>query len=55
MKREFLSMKGNSYQLLHRLGYCFTVNGPKNRALPGRPDMVLPKRRNVVFIHGCFR
>jgi DNA mismatch endonuclease (patch repair protein) len=40
--------------ILHRLGYRFTVNGPKNRNLPGRPDIVLPKYRTVIFVHGCF-
>ncbi len=40
--------------VLHRLGYRFTVNGPKNRKLPGKPDIVLPKYRTVVFVHGCF-
>lgn len=42
--------------MLHRLGYRFTVNGPKNRQLPGRlrPDIVLPKYRTAVFVHGCF-
>jgi DNA mismatch endonuclease, patch repair protein len=40
--------------MLHRLGYRFTVNGPKNKSLPGRPDIVLPKYRTVIFVHGCF-
>lgn len=40
--------------LLHAHGYRFTVNGPKNRSLPGRPDIVLPKHRTVIFVHGCF-
>ena len=40
--------------MLHRLGYRFTVNGPKNKTLPGRPDLVLPKLRTVIFVHGCF-
>ncbi len=40
--------------LLHYLGFRFTVNGPKNRQLPGKPDIVLPKQRTVVFVHGCF-
>ena len=33
--------------LLHRAGYRFTVHGPLNRTLPGRPDLVLeiPHRR----------
>ena len=40
--------------LLHNLGYRFTVNGPHNKKLPGKPDIVLPKYRTVVFVHGCF-
>jgi DNA mismatch endonuclease (patch repair protein) len=40
--------------MLHRLGYRFTVNGPKNQSLPGKPDLVLPKYRTVIFVHGCF-
>ncbi len=40
--------------MLHRLGYRFTVNGPKNKALPGKPDIVLPKHHTVIFVHGCF-
>jgi DNA mismatch endonuclease, patch repair protein len=40
--------------LLHRLGYRFTVRGPLNRTLPGHPDIVLPKYRSAVFVHGCF-
>jgi DNA mismatch endonuclease (patch repair protein) len=40
--------------LLHHLGYRFTVNGPFNRTLPGRPDLVLPKYHTVIFVHGCF-
>jgi DNA mismatch endonuclease (patch repair protein) len=41
-------------KMLHGLGYRFTVNGPKNRTLPGRPDIVLPKYSTVIFVHGCF-
>jgi len=40
--------------LLHRAGYRFTVNAPNNRRLPGRPDIVLPKYKSVIFVHGCF-
>ncbi|MGD9417658.1 MAG: very short patch repair endonuclease [Verrucomicrobiota bacterium JB025] len=40
--------------MLHRLGYRFTVNGPKNQHLPGKPDIVLPKHQTVIFVHGCF-
>lgn len=37
--------------LLHRLGHRFRLHAKK---LPGRPDIVLPKYRTVVFVHGCF-
>ena len=40
--------------ILHRLGYRFTVNGPRNKTLPGKPDIVLPKYKTVIFVHGCF-
>ena len=40
--------------MLHRMGYRFTVNGPKNSKLPGKPDIVLPKYRTVISVHGCF-
>ena len=38
-------------QLLHRLGYRFRLH---RRALPGTPDIVLPKHHAVIFVHGCF-
>lgn len=37
--------------LLHRLGYRFRLHG---RELPGRPDIVLPKYKTLIFVHGCF-
>lgn len=37
--------------LLHRLGYRFRLH---RRDLPGRPDIVLPGRRTVVLVHGCW-
>ena len=40
--------------ILHRLGYRFTVSGPRNKKLPGKPDVVLPKWKTVIFVHGCF-
>lgn len=36
---------------LHRLGLRFRLNVP---TLPGRPDIVFPRYRTVVFVHGCF-
>lgn len=39
--------------LLHRRGFRFTVNGPLNKRLSGRPDIVLPKHKTNIFVHGC--
>jgi DNA mismatch endonuclease (patch repair protein) len=36
---------------LHRAGYRFSLH---RKDLPGRPDLVLPKHRTVIFVHGCF-
>jgi DNA mismatch endonuclease (patch repair protein) len=36
---------------LHRLGFRFRLHP---RSLPGRPDIVLPKYRAVILVHGCF-
>ena len=38
-------------RFLHREGLRFRLHG---RDLPGRPDIVLPRRRSIVFVHGCF-
>lgn len=38
-------------QALHALGLRFRLH---RRDLPGSPDIVLPKFRTVVFVHGCF-
>lgn len=38
-------------RLVHGLGYRFRLHGTD---LPGRPDMVFPGRRAVIFVHGCF-
>ncbi|MDD2237227.1 MAG: very short patch repair endonuclease [Kiritimatiellae bacterium] len=37
--------------MLHRAGYRFRKNV---KTLPGKPDIVLPKYRTVIFVHGCF-
>jgi DNA mismatch endonuclease (patch repair protein) len=36
---------------LHGLGFRFALH---KRDLPGRPDLVFPKHRAVLFAHGCF-
>lgn len=37
--------------LLHRIGYRFRLHDAK---LPGRPDIVLPRHRKIILVHGCF-
>lgn len=37
--------------VLHRAGFRFRLH---RRDLPGKPDIVLPAKRLVVFVHGCF-
>lgn len=38
-------------RIIHGLGFRFRLH---RSDLPGRPDIVLPKHRAVVFVHGCF-
>jgi DNA mismatch endonuclease (patch repair protein) len=38
-------------RFLHEHGFRFRLH-PRN--LPGRPDIVLPKLRTAIFVHGCF-
>lgn len=37
--------------LVHKLGYRFRLH---RKDLPGKPDLVFPSRRKVIFVHGCF-
>lgn len=36
---------------LHARGFRYRLN---DRRLPGSPDLVFPKHRAVLFVHGCF-
>ena len=36
---------------LHKMGFRFRLH---RRDLLGKPDIVLPKHRTVIFVHGCF-
>lgn len=36
---------------LHRLGYRYRLNV---KDLPGKPDLVFPRHKTVIFVHGCF-
>lgn len=37
--------------MAHRLGFRFRLH---DKRLPGTPDLVFPRLRKVVFVHGCF-
>jgi DNA mismatch endonuclease (patch repair protein) len=37
--------------LLHNMGYRFRLH---RKDLPGKPDIVLPRYKSVIFVHGCF-
>jgi DNA mismatch endonuclease, patch repair protein len=39
-------------QMLHRLGFRFRLSS--SQRVLGKPDIVLPKYRTIVFVHGCF-
>lgn len=38
-------------QLAHGLGYRYRLH---RADLPGKPDLVFPARRKIIFVHGCF-
>ena len=38
-------------KMVHGLGYRYRLHDPK---LPGKPDLVFPSRKKVLFVHGCF-
>ena len=38
-------------RLAHGMGYRFRLH---RKDLPGKPDLVFPGRRKVIFVHGCF-
>ncbi len=37
--------------IVHQMGFRFRLH---RRDLPGKPDIVLPSRRKIIFVHGCF-
>ncbi len=37
--------------ILHKNGFRFRLN---RKDLPGKPDIVLPKYKTVILVHGCF-
>ena len=38
-------------KFLHAQGFRYRLHDKK---LPGKPDIVLPKYKTVIFVHGCF-
>ena len=37
--------------VVHQMGFRFRLH---RKDLPGKPDLVLPGRRRIIFVHGCF-
>jgi DNA mismatch endonuclease (patch repair protein) len=38
-------------KFLHANGFRYKLH---DKSLPGKPDIVLPKYRTLIFVHGCF-
>jgi DNA mismatch endonuclease, patch repair protein len=38
-------------RLAHSMGYRYRLH---RKDLPGKPDLVFPGRKKVIFVHGCF-
>ena len=38
-------------RIAHRLGFRFRLHG---RDLPGTPDIVFPRHKKIIFVHGCY-
>jgi DNA mismatch endonuclease (patch repair protein) len=38
-------------RLIHAMGFRYRLH---DRRLPGAPDLVFPRLRKVIFVHGCF-
>jgi DNA mismatch endonuclease (patch repair protein) len=57
-RRNMAAIKGKNTKpelfvrrLAHRLGYRFRLH---RRDLPGSPDLVFPRLRKAIFVHGCY-
>lgn len=38
-------------RILHGMGFRYRLHV---KSLPGKPDLVFPKRSKIIFVHGCF-
>src|SRR5690554_1365672 len=50
IKGKHTAVERTVRSLVHGMGYRFRLHGK----LPGKPDLVFPGRRKVIFVHGCF-
>ncbi len=57
-RRRMMAVRGRNTapelqvrRVLHALGYRFRLH---RKDLPGTPDIVLPRHRKIVLVHGCF-
>ena len=37
--------------MVHKMGYRYRLH---RKDLAGKPDLVFPSRRKIIFVHGCF-
>ena len=51
VKSKGTTIERHVRSLLHRMGFRYRLH---DRKLPGKPDIVLPKYKTVIFVHGCF-
>lgn len=51
IKNTVLDSELKLRRALWRLGFRYRIN---DKRLPGSPDIVLPKHRTAIFVHGCF-
>lgn len=51
VRREGTSPERAVRSMLHRAGLRFRLH---RKDLPGSPDIVLPRHRGVILVHGCF-
>ena len=38
-------------RMVHAMGFRYRLHA---KSLPGKPDLVLPRHRKIIFVHGCF-
>lgn len=51
VRREHTAPELSVRHFLHSAGLRYSLHCTR---LPGKPDLVLTRRRSVVFVHGCF-